>query len=158
MRLWLIVGSILGSYSCSSDDKAASSDKLVLNGAATGSGDATSEAGDTKSLSVAVFGLYASPNQDCSNAIKIFENEEGEYMDFLSEPKLGEGDIAAGEYPCVMIGMMDILSLYRAPMPLMFAQKDRNMKWMFAEKVVFHRPQLAIEQNVTVKLTRSGCM
>ncbi len=109
MRPWLIVASILGSYACSSDDKTASSDKLVLNGAATGAGDATSEGGDTKSLSVAVFGLYASPNQDCSNAIKIFENEEGEYMDFLSEPKLGEGDIAAGEYPCVMIGMMDTL-------------------------------------------------
>lgn len=65
--------------------------------------------GDPSSLKVKVFGVYASTSPLCTNPIKVFLNSTGEYLDLLTGPALGGGDLPDGTYECVIIKMSDVI-------------------------------------------------
>ena len=64
--------------------------------------------GDPSSLKVKVYAVYASVSKLCTSPIQIFLNT-GTYVDFLSGPTLGGGDLPDGTYNCVIIKMSDII-------------------------------------------------
>jgi hypothetical protein len=104
----------VGCKKADDDEEAASKPLLTLEGAGSGTGDLSTNDADTvdaESIMVKVFSLHASVNEDCSDPVEIFtkSDADAEYFDFLSGPTLGEGEVAIGEYPCVMIEMSDTI-------------------------------------------------
>lgn len=66
-------------------------------------------AGDPSSLKVKVFAVYASLSAQCTAPIQIFANDTGNFVDFLTTPTLGGGDLGDGTYNCVIIKMSSII-------------------------------------------------
>jgi hypothetical protein len=66
-------------------------------------------AGDPSSLKVKVYAVYASTSALCTSPTQVFLNNTGEYVDFLSGPTLGGGDLPDGTYNCIIIKMSDII-------------------------------------------------
>jgi len=66
-------------------------------------------AGDPSSLKIKVYAVYASLSAQCTSPIKIFANDAGDFVDFLTNPTLGGGDLADGTYNCVIIKMSSII-------------------------------------------------
>ncbi|HEY4184836.1 MAG TPA: hypothetical protein VGP07_07180 [Polyangia bacterium] len=65
--------------------------------------------GDPSSLKVKVYAAYASLSAQCTDPIQIFSNTSGTFVDFLSGPTLGGGDLDDGTYNCVIIKMSSII-------------------------------------------------
>ena len=72
-------------------------------------GDSGSPGGDPSSLRVNVYAVYASLSAQCTNPTQIFQNDAGGFVDFLTNPTLGDGDLADGTYNCVIIKMSSII-------------------------------------------------
>ena len=53
--------------------------------------------------------MYASLSAQCTTPTQIFRNDAGDFVDFLSNPTLGGGDLADGTYNCVIIKMSSII-------------------------------------------------
>lgn len=62
------------------------------------------------SLILKVYAAYASDNTQCTNLQQIFSNPEGEDMDFTNNPVLGSGQLAIGNYPCIVIEFGNIIT------------------------------------------------
>ena len=65
--------------------------------------------GDPSSLKVKVYAVYASLSAQCASPTQIFGNDAGSFVDFLTSPTLGDGDLADGTYNCVIIKMSSII-------------------------------------------------
>src|SRR3954462_9494217 len=65
--------------------------------------------GDPSSLKIKVYAVYASLTAQCSSPTEIFRNDAGNFVDFLTNPTLGGGDLADGTYNCVIIKMSSII-------------------------------------------------
>jgi len=65
--------------------------------------------GDPSSLKVKVYAVYASLSAQCTDPIQIFANDAGTFVDFLTNPTLGDGELADGTYNCVIIKMSSII-------------------------------------------------
>jgi hypothetical protein len=65
--------------------------------------------GDPSSLKIKVYAVYASLSAQCTSPTQIFSNPAGGFVDFLSNPTLGGGDLADGTYHCVIIKMSSII-------------------------------------------------
>jgi len=65
--------------------------------------------GDPSSLKVKVYAVYASLSAQCTAPTKIFSNDAGTFVDFLTNPTLGDGELADGTYNCVIIKMSSII-------------------------------------------------
>lgn len=65
--------------------------------------------GDPASLKIKVYGVYASTSPQCTNPIPVFVNGTGDYLDFLTGPALGGGDLPDGTYECVIVKMSDVI-------------------------------------------------
>ena len=66
-------------------------------------------AGDPSSLKVKVYAVYASLSAQCTSPTQIFVNDTGTFVDFLSNPVLGDGELSDGTYNCVIIKMSSII-------------------------------------------------
>lgn len=66
-------------------------------------------AGDPSSLKVKVYAVYASLSAQCTDPKQIFANDAGDFVDFLTNPTLGDGDLADGTYNCVIIKMSSMI-------------------------------------------------
>ena len=64
---------------------------------------------DPSSLKIKVYSVYASLSAQCTNPIQIFNNPTGSFVNFLSTPTLGGGDLADGTYNCMIIKMSSII-------------------------------------------------
>ena len=62
---------------------------------------------DPTFLRLKVYKFSVSSNVLCTNPITIFENSSPDYQDVLSAPDFGNGSIADGDYPCVIIEFSD---------------------------------------------------
>ena len=76
---------------------------------ASAGGDPSSPGGDPSSLKVKVYAVYASLSPQCTNPVQIFRNDAGNFVDFLTNPTLGDGDLDDGTYNCVIIKMSSII-------------------------------------------------
>ena len=65
--------------------------------------------GDPSSLKIKVYAVYASTSAQCTNPTQVFLNNTGSYVDFLTGPTLGGGDLPDGTYKCIIIKMSDII-------------------------------------------------
>lgn len=65
--------------------------------------------GDPSSLKIKVYAVYASLSAQCTSPTQIFANDTGKFVDFLTTPTLGGGDLADGTYNCVIIKMSSII-------------------------------------------------
>src|SRR3954454_18569926 len=65
--------------------------------------------GDPSSLKIKVYAVYASLSAECTSPVQIFRNDDGNFVDFLTNPTLGGGDLADGTYNCVIIKMSSII-------------------------------------------------
>jgi len=65
--------------------------------------------GDPSSLKVKVYAVYASQSAQCTDPVQIFSNDAGTFVDFLTNPTLGDGELADGTYNCVIIKMSSII-------------------------------------------------
>lgn len=65
--------------------------------------------GDPSSLKVKVYAVYASLSAQCTAPIQIFSNDAGTFVDFLTNPTLGDGELADGTYNCVIIKMSSVI-------------------------------------------------
>jgi hypothetical protein len=81
----------------------------MVSGPAIAGGDSASPGGDPSSLRVKVYAVYASTSAQCTNPTRIFQNDAGGFVDFLTSPTLGDGDLADGTYNCVIIKMSSII-------------------------------------------------
>jgi len=66
-------------------------------------------AGDPSSLRVKVYAVFASLSAQCTDPKQIFANEAGNFVDFLTDPTLGDGDLPDGTYNCIIIKMSSII-------------------------------------------------
>ena len=66
-------------------------------------------AGDPSSLKIKIYSVYASLSAQCTSPIQIFNNATGTFVDFISSPILGGGDLADGTYNCIIIKMSSII-------------------------------------------------
>jgi hypothetical protein len=81
----------------------------MVSGLALAGSDPGSPGGDPSSLRVRVYAVYASLSAQCTNPTQIFQNDAGGFVDFLTNPTLGDGDLADGTYNCVIIKMSSII-------------------------------------------------
>jgi hypothetical protein len=58
-------------------------------------------------VKVKIFEVRASPNEDCSNLVPIFNNASPDYMDAAHNPTFGTGSLPNGTYKCFAIKMSD---------------------------------------------------
>lgn len=60
-------------------------------------------------LKLKPYKIAVSTSSDCTNLKTVFEVEESkaQYVDFFKSPSIGEGDVPAGTYLCVVIEMSD---------------------------------------------------
>lgn len=61
-------------------------------------------------LNIKFYKLAVSASEYCTDLNVIIEDEEGETFDFLSNPTLGNGSVATGEYKCIAIEFSDIIA------------------------------------------------
>lgn len=81
----------------------------LVSGPASAGHDPATPGGDPSSLKVKVYAVYASLSAQCTSPIQIFHNDDGSFVDFLTNPTLGGGDLADGTYNCVIIKMSSII-------------------------------------------------
>ncbi len=60
-------------------------------------------------LNIKFYKLAVSESQYCTNLQTIIDVPQGESFDFLSQPMLGTGSVAVGEYPCIVIEFSDYI-------------------------------------------------
>jgi len=65
--------------------------------------------GDPSSLKVKVYAVYAAQSAQCTDPIQIFSNDAGTFVDFLTNPTLGDGELQDGTYNCVIIKMSSVI-------------------------------------------------
>ena len=65
--------------------------------------------GDPASLKLKIYGVYASTSPLCTNPIQVFLKSTTDYVDILTGPALGGGDLPDGTYECVIIKMSDVI-------------------------------------------------
>jgi hypothetical protein len=131
-RLALLAG-VLALVSGCSDGAQAPADSLTIHGSgsaapalATGAtaamvrtpAAAFSEAvlsGDPASMSVGMYALYISANEDCSEPILVADyGATAQIKDFMQSPVLFTGTPAAGTYKCVIFRMSDVIGMVPA--------------------------------------------
>jgi hypothetical protein len=67
-----------------------------------------SATGDPSSLKIKVHRFAVSENADCSNPKIVIDNSANpQYVSMLDSPNFGNGELANGTYPCVMVEMSD---------------------------------------------------
>lgn len=81
----------------------------IISSSALAGSDPGNPGGDPSSLKVKVYAVYASVSAQCTSPIQIFQNDAGNFVDFLTNPTLGDGDLADGTYNCVIIEMSSII-------------------------------------------------
>ena len=79
------------------------------SGSAVAGHDPSMPGGDPSSLKIKVYAVYASLDAQCTSPVQIFQSDAGAFVDFLSNPTLGGGDLADGTYNCVIIKMSSII-------------------------------------------------
>src|SRR3569623_1577169 len=65
--------------------------------------------GDPSSLKVKVYSDYASLSAQSTDPVQIISIDAGTVVDFLTNPTLGNGELADGTYNCVIIKMSSII-------------------------------------------------
>ncbi len=65
--------------------------------------------GDPASLKMKIYGVWASTSPQCTNPINVFLKDTPDYVDILTGPALGGGDLSDGTYECVIIKMSDVI-------------------------------------------------
>jgi hypothetical protein len=66
--------------------------------------------GDPASLSIGMYALYISTNEDCSAPVLVADyGTSAQYKDFVANPVLFTGSPASGAYKCLAIVMSDVL-------------------------------------------------
>jgi len=113
----LLIGNFLTLLACISLTSCGSDDKdpnLTINvsGFSSAQGfDYLVAAGSPTLLSMNVYGIYLSPNEDCTSAVKVLDNgDTAEAINFYGTPTLFSGVVADGSYKCFIIEADDILS------------------------------------------------
>jgi hypothetical protein len=81
----------------------------MISRTALAGGGPSSPGGDPSSLKVKVYAVYASLSAQCTSPRQIFRNDAGNFVDFLTNPILGDGDLDDGTYNCVIIKMSSII-------------------------------------------------
>jgi hypothetical protein len=56
-----------------------------------------------------LYEFWASTSPLCTNPVRVFKNENPDWVDLLGKPKLGSGPLAEGTYPCVIGVVSDTL-------------------------------------------------
>ncbi len=62
---------------------------------------------DANALRLKVYKLAVSTSPNCSSPVTVFETSSPSYEDFKGAPNLGNGNLADGTYPCVIIEFSD---------------------------------------------------
>jgi hypothetical protein len=71
--------------------------------------------GDPASMSVGMYALYLSANEDCSEPILVADyGATAQPKDFMQSPVLFTGSPAAGTYKCVIFKMSDVIGMVPA--------------------------------------------
>lgn len=66
---------------------------------------------DASSLRLKVYKMAVSTSPDCSNPTVVVSNSSPSYSDFKTNPTLGSGTVADGNYPCVIIEFSDNIKM-----------------------------------------------
>ncbi len=131
-RMALLAG-LLALASACSDGTQAPADSLTIHGSGSAApalatraaaalvrtpGAAFSEtflSGDPASMSVGMYALYISANEDCSDPILVADyGATAQVKDFMQSPVLFTGSPAAGTYKCVIFKMSDVIGMVPA--------------------------------------------
>jgi hypothetical protein len=71
--------------------------------------------GDPASMSVGMYALYISANEDCSEPVLVADyGATAQLRDFMQSPVLFTGSPAAGTYKCVIFKMSDVIGMVPA--------------------------------------------
>jgi hypothetical protein len=71
--------------------------------------------GDPASMSIGMYALYISANEDCSEPILVADyGATAQPKDFMQSPVLFTGSPAAGTYKCVIFKMSDVIGMVPA--------------------------------------------
>ncbi len=62
---------------------------------------------DANALRLKVYKMAVSTSPNCSSPVTVFETSSPSYVDFKGAPNLGNGNLADGTYPCVIIEFSD---------------------------------------------------
>jgi hypothetical protein len=75
----------------------------------------TGLSGDPASMSVGMYALYISANEDCSEPTLVADyGATAQLKDFMQSPVLFTGSPAAGTYKCVILKMSDVIGMVPA--------------------------------------------
>ena len=66
---------------------------------------------DASSLRLKVYKMAVSTSPDCSNPTVVVSNSSPSYTNFKTNPTLGSGNVADGNYPCVIIEFSDNIKM-----------------------------------------------
>ena len=66
---------------------------------------------DASSLRLKIYKMAVSTSPDCSNPTVVVSNSSPSYSDFKTNPTLGSGNVADGNYPCVIIEFSDNIKI-----------------------------------------------
>jgi hypothetical protein len=66
---------------------------------------------DASALRLKVYKMAVSTSPNCSSPVTVFETSSPSYVDFKGAPNLGNGNLADGTYPCVIIEFSDNIKL-----------------------------------------------
>jgi hypothetical protein len=66
---------------------------------------------DASSLRLKVYKMAVSSSPDCSNPTVVVSNSSPSYTNFKTNPTLGSGNVADGNYPCVIIEFSDNIKI-----------------------------------------------
>jgi hypothetical protein len=128
-RIATLVGLVALASACS-DGAQAPADTLTIHGSgsaapalATGAAVVASPtaaadlilSGDPASMSVGMYALYISANEDCSEPILVADyGATAQAKDFMQSPVLFTGSPAVGTYKCVIFKMSDVIGMVPA--------------------------------------------
>ncbi|MEO8198973.1 MAG: hypothetical protein ABI679_00495 [Gemmatimonadota bacterium] len=74
--------------------------------------DSTVATGDPASLTIGMYALYISPNDDCSSPVLVDDyGATASDKDLVANPVLFTGNPANGSYRCVMLKMSDVIRM-----------------------------------------------
>jgi hypothetical protein len=110
----LLMASVLSA--CLDDNSSSSSDgKLVVVGSDKSTTTAASKyaakgiGGTPDFLALEMFGVYVSASADCSNPVAVQTTEDPVYEDLTASPNLFSGNLAPGNYECVIFDIHDVI-------------------------------------------------
>jgi hypothetical protein len=78
---------------------------------------------DASSLRLKVYKMAVSSSPDCSNPTVVVSNSSPSYTNFKTNPTLGSGNVADGNYPCVIIEFSDNIKILTSNL---FTARDQN--------------------------------